>query len=334
VKGKKNMKAVRVGTYGGPEVLQVVEMPIPTPGEQDVVVQVAAIGANFDDILDRTGETERERPYTPGFEAVGTIVAVGAQVSSRRIGERVACLAPAAYAEQVVAPQEFVVPIPQHLDDLQVVAAVRDGLLALILTTRVHALRADDVVLVRPAIEGPGLGLVQLAKQSGARVIAVIGTPESEETVRRLGADAVHVWRPAEVAADVVADMRRLTDGEGVHVVFDAMGNSPDERATEWELDCLRPRGHLVLFDRAPYSVGFVNFDRLSGASLMVTSVVAADYLQKPGEFASLAGQVLDAVASGALEFPIAGTFPLGEVGRAHQLAESCTAVGKVVLLP
>lgn len=324
------MKAIRVGTHGGPEVLQVVEVPTPTPGEQEVVVHVAAIGMTFDDVLDRTGETERELPYTPGFEAVGTIVAVGAQVSSRRIGERVACLAPAAYAEQLVAPQEHVVPIPQQLDDLQAVAAMRDGILALTLATRAHALQAGEVVLVRPAIEGPGLCLLQLAKQRGARVIAAIGEPESEKIVRRLGADAVLVWRPAEV----VAEMRRLTDGEGVHVVFDAMGNDPDETAIKWELDCLRPRGHLVLFDRAPRSVGFVNFNRLSGASLTVTSVVAADYLLQPVEFASLAGQVLDAAASGALEFPIAGTFPIGEVVRAHQLVESCAAVGKIILLP
>lgn len=124
------MKAIRVGTYGGPEVLQVVEMPVPKPGAQDVVVHVTAIGVNFDDVLDRTGETDRDLPYIPGFEAVGTIVAVGAQVSSRRIGERVACLAPAAYAGQFVAPQEHVVPIPQQLDDLQAAAAVRDGVLA------------------------------------------------------------------------------------------------------------------------------------------------------------------------------------------------------------
>lgn len=324
------MKAIRVGTYGGPEVLQVVERPIPTPGEQDVVIHVSAIGMNFDDVLDRTGETERELPYTPGFEAVGTIAAVGAHVSSRRIGERVVCLAPAACAEQVVAPQEHVVPIPQQLDDLQAVAAVRDGVLALALTARAHVLQAGEVVLVRPAIEGPGLCLLQLAKQRGARVIAVIGEPEEEEIVRRLGADAVLVWRPAEF----VAELRRLTDGQGVHVVFDAMGNDPNEFAVKWELDGLRPRGHLVLFDRAPRSVGFVNFDRLAGASLTVTSVVAADYVLEPGAFASLAGQVLDAVASGALEFPIAGTFPIGEVVRAHQLVESCDAVGKVVLLP
>jgi NADPH:quinone reductase len=324
------MKAIRVGTFGGPEVLQLVEMSVPTPGEQDVVVHVAASGMTFDDVLDRTGETERELPYTPGFEAVGTIVAVGAQVSSRSIGERVACLAPSASAEQLVAPQEHVVPIPQHLDDLQAVAALRDGVLALLLITRAHALRADEVVLVRPAIEGPGLCLLQLAKQRGARVIAVIGTPEAEEIVRRLGADAVLVWRPAAFLAEV----KRLTEGAGVHVVFDAMGNAPDETAVKWELDCLHPRGHLVLFDRAPRSVGFVNFNRLSGASLTVTSVVAADYLLEPGEFASLAGQVLEAVARGALEFPIAGTFPMGEAARAHQLVESCAAVGKVILLP
>lgn len=324
------MKAIRVGTYGGPEVLQAVEMPTPMPGEHDVVVRVAAIGMTLDDVLDRTGETERELPYTPGFEAVGTIVALGAQVSGWRIGERVACLAPAAYAEQIVAPQEHVVPIPQHLDDLQAVAAVRDGLLALALTTRAHTLQAGEVVLVRPAIEGPGLCLLQLAKQRGARVIAAIGTTESEEVVRRLGADAVLTWRPAEA----VAEISRLTDGEGVHAVFDAMGNDPDETAVKWELDCLRPRGHLVLFDRAPRSVGFVNFNRLSGASLTVTSMVAADYLLEPGEFASLAGQVLDAVASGALEFPIAEAFPIGEVVRAHQLVESCAAIGKVILLP
>jgi NADPH:quinone reductase len=324
------MKAIRVGRYGGPEVLEIVETPAPTPGEQEVVVHIAASGVTFDDVLDHTGETERELPYTPGFEAVGTIVAVGAQVSSIRIGERVACLAPAAYAEQLVAPQEHVVPIPHDLDDLQAVAAVRDGLLALILTTRAHAVRAGEVALVRPAIEGPGLCLLQLAKQRGARVIAVIGAPESEEIVRRLGADDVLVWRSAEA----ISEMKRLTDGKGVHVVFDAVGNASDETAVEWELDCLCTRGHLVLFDRAPRSVGFVNFDRLSGASLTVTSVVAADYLLEPGEFTSLAGEVLDAVARGALEFPIAGTFPIGEVARAHQLVESSAATGKVILLP
>ncbi|HEV2460567.1 MAG TPA: zinc-binding dehydrogenase [Ktedonobacterales bacterium] len=324
------MKAIRVGTYGGPEVLRVVEMPVPTPGEQDVVVHVAAIGMTFDDVLDRTGQTERELPYTPGFEAVGTIVAAGAQVSSRRIGERVACLAPAAYAEQLVAPQEHVVPIPQHLDGLQAVAAVRDGVLAFALTTGAHAVRTGELVLVRPASEGPGLCLLQLAKQRGARVIAVVGAPEAEAIVRRLGAEAVLVWRPAEV----VAEVKRLTEGAGVDVVFDAMGNAPDETAVKWELDCLRPRGHLVLFDRAPRAVGFVNFNRLSGASLTVTSVVAADYLLEPGAFTSLAGQVLDAVASGALEFPIAGTFPIGEAARAHQLVESCAAIGKVILRP
>src|SRR5262245_12534564 len=201
------MKAIRVGRYGGPEVLHVVETPVPTPGEQDVVIRVATSGVTLDDVLDHTGETERELPYTPGYEAVGTIVAVGAHVSSLRIGERVACLAPAAYAEQLVAAQERVAPIPEGVDDLQAVAAVRDGLLALILSTRAHVVRAGEVALVRPAIEGPGLGLLQLAKQRGARVIAVIGAPESEEIVRRLGADAVLVWRPAEVDAE----MRRLT---------------------------------------------------------------------------------------------------------------------------
>src|SRR5215467_2198788 len=153
------MKAIRVGRYGGPEVLAVVELPIPTPGEQDVMVHIAASGVTLDDVLDHTGQTERELPYIPGYEAVGTIVAVGAQVSSLRIGERVACLAPAAYAEQLVAPQEHVVPIPEGLDNLQALAAMRDGLLALILTTRAHTVRAGEVALVRPAAEGPGLCL-------------------------------------------------------------------------------------------------------------------------------------------------------------------------------
>src|SRR5215831_702677 len=206
------MKAIRVGRYGGPEVLEVVELPAPTPGEREVVVHIAASGVTLDDVLDHTGETEREHPYTPGYEAVGTIIAVGAQVSSLRIGERVACLAPAAYAEQLVAPQEHVVPVPESLDNLQTLAAMRDGLLALIVTTRAHAVQAGEVALVRPAAEGPGLCLLQLAKQRGARVIAVIETSESEEVVRRLGADEVFVWG----SADVVSQLRQLTDGQGV----------------------------------------------------------------------------------------------------------------------
>src|SRR5262249_57320032 len=111
------MKAIRVGAYGGPEVLGGAEIPVPTPGEQDVVVRVAAIGVSFDDVLDRTGQTERNLPFIPGSEAAGTIIALGSQVANRRIGERVACLASAAYAEQLVAPQEHVVPIPDRLDD-------------------------------------------------------------------------------------------------------------------------------------------------------------------------------------------------------------------------
>lgn len=324
------MKAIRIGAYGGPEVLGGTEMPVPAPGAQDVVVRVAAIGVSFDDVLDRTGETERLLPFIPGSEAAGTIVALGSEVAGRRIGERVACLAPAAYAEQLVAPQEHVVPIPDRLDVVQAAAAVRDGVYAYALITSAHIVRAGEVVLVRPAMYGPGLCLLQLAKQRGARVIAAIGTSESEEIVRRLGADAVLVWRPEEV----VAELRRLTSGEGVDVVFDAMGNAPDEIAVERELDSLRPRGHLVLFGRAPYSVGFVNFDRLSGASLTVTSAVAPDYFLEPGEFARVASLVLDQVASGTLEVPIAGTFPLGEAARAHHMEESRATSGKVILLP
>jgi NADPH2:quinone reductase len=323
------MKAIRIGAYGGPEVLGSTEMPVPTPGVQDVVVRVAAIGVSFDDVLDRTGETGRDLPFILGSEAVGTIVALGSQVAGRRIGERVACLAPAAYAEQLVAPQEHVVPIPDRLDDVQA-AAVRDGVLAHALVTGAHAVRAGEVVLVRPAMHGPGLCLMQLAKQRGAHVIAAIATPDTEEDVRRLSADAVFVWRPEEV----VADVRRLTDGAGVHVVFDAVGDAEEAAATAWELDCLRPRGHLVLFGQAPYSVGFVNFDRLSGASFTVTAAVAPDYFVEPGEFARVAGLVLDQVASGTLEMPIAETFPLSEASRAHQLEESRATVGKVILLP
>ncbi len=324
------MKAIRIGAYGAPEVLGGAEMPDPTPGAQDVVVRVAAIGVSFDDVLDRAGETERELPFIPGSEAAGTVVALGSQVADRRVGERVACLAPAAYAEQLVAPQEHVVPIPERLDEVQAAAAVRDGVFAHALITGAHAMREGEVVLVRPAMYGPGLCLIQLAKQRGARVIAAVGTPESEEIARRLGADAVLVWRPAEV----VAELKRLTGGEGVHVVFDALGNSLDETAVELELDSLRPRGHLVLFGRAPYTVGFVNFDRLCGASLTVTSAVAPDYFLEPGEFARVAALVLDQVASGALEVPIAGTFPLGEAARAHRLQESRATGGKVILLP
>ncbi len=107
-----------------------------------------------------------------------------------------------------------------------------------------------------------------------------------------------------------MADVRRLTDGAGVHVVFDGVGNAAEALATEWELDCLRPRGHLVLFGQAPYSVGFVNFNRLTGASLTVTAAVASDYFLEPGEFARVASRVLDQVASGTLQAPIAGRFP------------------------
>jgi len=327
------MKVIRVGAYGGPEVLGGTEMPIPTPGAQDVVVRVAAIGVSFDDVLDRTGETERDLPFVPGSEVAGTIVALGSQVADRRIGERVACLAPGAYAEQLVAPREHVVPIPDRLDFAQAAAAARDGVLAHALITGAHAARDGDVVLVRPAMHGPGVCLMQLAKQRGARVIAAIATPESEEDVRRLGADAILVWRPEE-GEGVVADVRRLTDGAGVHVVFDAIGDAEEEAATEWELDCLRPRGHLVLFGQAPFSVGFVNFGRLSGASLTVTAAVAPDYFLEPGEFARVAGLVLDQVASGTLEVPIAATFPLDEAARAHQLEESRATIGKVILVP
>ncbi len=148
-------------------------------------MRVAAIGVSFDDVLDRTGETERLLPFIPGSEAAGTIVALGSQVANRRIGERVVCLRRWPMLSRLVAPQEHVAPIPDRLGDVQAAAAVRDGVLAHALITSAHAVREGEVALVRPAMQGLGLCLIQLAKQRGARVIAAIAAPDSEEDVRR-----------------------------------------------------------------------------------------------------------------------------------------------------
>jgi NADPH2:quinone reductase len=323
------MKTIRVGVYGGPQVLTTADVPMPVPAANDVLVRVAAVGVNIEDVLDRTGDTERTLPFALGYEAAGTIVTLGSDVAGWHTGERVAFVAPAAYAEYVTVPLEHMVRIPDRLDFPQAVAAARDGVTAHYLTIA-HPIREGEWVLVRPATAGPGLFLSQLAKRRGARVIGIVETTESEENLHRLGAGAPLLWRRAELAADV----RRLTDGVGVDVVFDETGNSADDVAVEWELDCLRPRGHLVLFGHAPFTVGFVNFDRLAGASLSVTSAVAQDYFLESGEFTRLAGLALEEVATGEVEAPVAATFPFAEAARAHQMVESRATSGKVILTP
>jgi NADPH2:quinone reductase len=321
-------RAIVVEKTGGPEVLALVQRDPGAPGAGQVRIRVAAAGVNFIDTYFRSGAYPRPLPFVVGLEGAGRIESVGEGVAGLAPGDLVAWASVSgSYAEAVVAPAAAVVRVPAAVPAEVAAAAMLQGMTAHYL---VHAIRPPEpgaFALVHAAAGGTGLLLVQTAKRAGLRVVATCGSAEKAALARGAGADLVVRYDEA----DFVAAAREATGGRGVDVVYDGVGRATFDRS----LECLRPRGLLVLFGQASGPVPPFDLQRLSaGGSLVVTRPSLAHFVATRDELELRANAVLGAIAAGGLQVRIGARFPLGEASAAHRALEGRATSGKLLLLP
>jgi len=319
--------AIVLKAFGGPENLVFEDVPEPVE-EGQVLVELSAIGVNFIDIYHRIGRYPGPLPRVIGAEGAGRVVAVGPGVQSVRVGDRVASASmEGAYAKRALAPADKVVPVPESVSDEIAAAAMLQGLTAHYLLFDTYPVRPGDTILVHAAAGGVGLLLTQIATRLGARVIATVSTEEKERLAR--GAGAAEVIRYGE-GVDVAAEVRRLTDGAGVPVVYDGVGAATFEAS----LASLRPRGMLVLFGAASGPVPPFDPQRLNTAgSLYLTRPTLAHYIATPEELRRRADDLFRFIADG-LDVHIHHRYPLAEAARAQSDLESRRTTGKLLLIP
>ncbi len=322
------MKAVRVQVPGGPEALRYEDVPTPAPQAGQVLVQVEAAGVNFIDVYQRGGFYKVAPPFTLGQEAAGVVTALGPGVTEPSVGTRVAYTnVLGAYAQYAAVPGDRVVVLPPGVSAKQGTAAMLQGMTAHYLATTTYPLKAGDTCLVHAAAGGVGLLLCQIAKLRGARVLATVSTEEKAALARGAGADAVIRY----TEQDFEVEVKRLTDGRGLQVVYDSVGKTTFAKG----LNCLARRGMMVLFGQSSGSVG--SFEPLilsQKGSLFLTRPTIGDYIVTRDELLARAGEVLGWIGSGRLQLRIAHEFPLAAAAEAHRLLEGRQTTGKVLLLP
>jgi NADPH2:quinone reductase len=323
-----NSLCIAVERAGGPEVLQALEQEVRAPGPGEVRVRSAAAGVNYIDVYFRTGLYPRPLPFVAGLEGAGRVEAVGEGVAGFAPGDRVAWTGvPGSYAQLVVAPAASLVHVPDAVDDETAAAAMLQGMTAHYLVHGTRDTRPGDTALVHAAAGGAGLLTVQMLAAAGASVIGTCSTPEKEALAREAG--AAHVIRYTET--DFAPEVRRLTGGRGVDVVYDSVGKT----TFEGSLASLRPRGLLVLFGQSSGPVPPFDLGRLNAlGSLFVTRPSLAHYMQTRAELEMRAGEVLSAIGKGALRVRIGARYPLARAADAHRALEGRQTTGKVLLLP
>jgi len=322
------MKAIQVQKTGGPEALTVVDLPAPTPKPNEAVVQLKAIGVNFIDVYFREGRYPAATPFIVGQEGAGLVTEVGSDVSGVKPGDRVAYTGTlGSYAEQAAVAADRLVHIPGNLDFHHAAAAMLQGMTAHYLVHSSYPLKRGETALIHAAAGGVGLLLVQMAKRIGARVIGTAGTDEKASLARQAGADEVIVY----TKQDFEAETRRITDGRGVHVVYDGVGKDTFDK----DLNLLRPRGYLVLYGASSGAVAPLDPIRLSQkGSLFLTRPTLGHYIATREELEHRAHDVLHAVASSQLKLRIEHMYPLADAAQAHRDLEARKTTGKVLLIP
>jgi NADPH2:quinone reductase len=322
------MKAIQVSHVGGPEVLTLVDLPIPTPKSDEAVVQIKAAGVNFIDVYFREGRYPAPLPFVNGQEASGVVTAVGADVKSVKPGDRVAYTGVrGGYAEYAAVPAERLIVVPDQIDFKQAAAAMLQGMTAHYLSHSTYPIQRGDAVLVHAAAGGVGLLLVQMAKKLGARVIGTAGNEDKAKLAREAGADDVILYNEQ----DFEIETKRLTAGAGVHVVYDGVGKSTFDK----DLNVLRLRGHLVLFGGSSGAVPPFDLIQLSQkGSLYLTRPSLHHYIHTRAELEHHAGDVMKMITAGELKLRIHATYPLAEAQQAHRDLEGRKTTGKLLLIP
>jgi NADPH2:quinone reductase len=320
------MKAIRVHAFGGPEVLQLDDIPVPEAGAGQVLIRIKAIGVNFIDIYHRTGLYKADLPITLGMEASGVVESVGDGHSQLAPGDRVAyCMSRGSYAEYAVVPAWQVVKIPDSLDFESAAAAMLQGMTAHYLTHSTFELKAGHTALVHAAAGGTGRLIVQMAKLRGARVIATVSSGLKGEIARRAGADEVILY----TEQDFETEARRLTDGRGVDVVYDSVGASTFEKS----VNSLRPRGMMVTFGNASGPVPAVEPLLLSQkGSLFLTRPTLFSYCATPDELRWRASDVLNWITQAKLTLHIEKVYRLENAAQAQIDLASRKTTGKLLL--
>lgn len=322
------MKAVRVEQFGGLDALKYEDVPLPEPGEGEARIKLEVIGVNFLDVYQRKGRYQGSMPFTLGQEAAGVVEAVGPNVTEVKPGDRVAYASvQGSYAEYAVVPAWRLIPIPTDLEASQATAAMVQGMTAHYLTHSTYPLKTGETALVHAAGGGTGQLLVQVAKLCGARVIGTASSEEKAAFAREAGAD--EVIRYTEV--DFEAEVKRLTDNKGVDVVYDSVGKDTFDKG----LNCLRPRGYMVLYGASSGPVPPMDpMVLLSKGSVYLTRPYLGHYTADREELHKRVTDIFNWMSEGKLKIRIDQTFPLADVADAQRYLEDRKSKGKVLLIP
>jgi NADPH2:quinone reductase len=322
------MKAIQVSQIGGPEVLTLVDLPLPEPKANEAVVQIKAAGVNFIDVYFREGRYPAPRPFVVGQEGAGIVIAIGPDVTTVKLRERVAYAGHlGSYAEYAAVPADRLVKIPDELDFNQAAAAMLQGMTAHYLTHSTYPIKRGDTALIHAAAGGVGLLLVQMCKLLGARVIGTVGSEEKARRARDGGADHVIIY----TKQDFETETRRITEGKGVDVVYDGVGKDTFEK----DLNVMRPRGYVVLFGGASGAVPPFDLLQLTQkGSLFVTRPSLHHYIATREELEQRSNDVLQMIVRGELKLRIYKTYPLAEAQQAHRDLEGRKTTGKLLLIP
>jgi NADPH2:quinone reductase len=322
-----SMKAIQVKQPGGPEALEVVELPVPSPKANEAVVKLTAAGVNFIDVYFREGRYKAPLPIVLGQEGAGVVSAVGADVTSVREGDHVAwCGLLGSYAEFAAVAADRLVAIPTGVSDQQAASVLLQGMTAHYLLYDTFPLKRGQTILVHAAAGGVGLLLVQMAHQIGARVIGTVSTEEKAKLARQAGADDVILY----TQTDFEAETKRLTGSKGVDVVYDSVGKTTFDKS----LNVLRPRGMMALFGGSSGAVPPFDLITLSQkGSLFVTRPTLGNYIATREDLVMRSSAVLGMVAQGKLKLRIEHMYPLAQVQSAHRDLEGRKTAGKLLLI-
>jgi NADPH2:quinone reductase len=322
------MKAIRVSHTGGPEVMELAEVSVPQAKPGEAVVKVHVAGVNSIDAQFRDGRLRTPLPFIPGQEGAGSVIAIGPNAKLVRVGDRVAWSGTlGSYAEYVGAPEDHLVPVPASVTDEQAAAVMMHGLTAHYLVNDAHKLKAGETALVHAAAGGVGLLLVQMAHAVGAKVIGTASSDDKAQLAREAGADEVIVF----TKQDFEAEVKRLTGGKGVDVVYDGVGKATFEK----NLNVMRLRGMLVLYGMSSGPVPPVDPAKLSEkGSLYMARTTLAHFTATREELLARTSALFAMIAEGKLNLLIAKTYPLAEAPQAHRDMEARKVAGKLLLIP
>ena len=322
------MKAIRVNAPGGPEVLRYEDVAEPAPKAGEAVVKVDAAGINYIDVYQRSGQYKLALPLTLGLEAGGTVTAVGPNVAEVKVGDKVSYTGiPGAYAQYAAVPAARLVTLPAGLTTRQGAAAMLQGLTAHYLASSTYPLKSGDTCLVHAAAGGVGLLLCQIAKMRGARVIGTVSTEEKAKLAREAGAADVILY----TKQDFEAEVKRLTDGKGLQVVYDSVGQTTVDKG----FNCLAPRGTMALYGQSsgpigPFDLGVLN----AKGSLFVTRPSLNHHIITRAELLERSSELLGWIRDGKLKLRTEFEFPLKDAADAHRALEGRKTTGKVLLIP